>query len=83
MTKLTINAKGQIALPNDVLAHLGLRPGEKIVLRKLRNGLIEVRAARRMGAITDLFGKLNRKHRRSLSIERVNKIAALGWAGKR
>ena len=83
MTKLVINSKGQITLPEDMLEHLGLQPGEKVIARKLSNGRVEIRAAHRMGAITDVFGILKRDGRRSSSIERIDKIAARGWAGTR
>jgi AbrB family looped-hinge helix DNA binding protein len=82
MTKLTISANGQITLPADVLGHLGLQSGEKVAVRKLPNGRVEIRAAHRMGAIGDIFGILKRHGRRSFSIERIDKIAARGWAGK-
>jgi bifunctional DNA-binding transcriptional regulator/antitoxin component of YhaV-PrlF toxin-antitoxin module len=83
MTKLVINSKGQITLPEDMLEHLGLQPGKKVIARKLSNERVEIRAAHRMGAITDVFGILKRDGRRSTSIERIDKIAARGWAGRR
>jgi bifunctional DNA-binding transcriptional regulator/antitoxin component of YhaV-PrlF toxin-antitoxin module len=83
MTKLVINSKGQITLPEDMLEHLSLQPGKKVIARKLSNERVEIRAAHRMGAITDVFGILKRDGRRSTSIERIDKIAARGWAGRR
>ena len=83
MIKLVINSKRQITLPEDMLEHLGLQPGEKVIARKLSNGRVEIRAAHRMGAITDVFGILRRDGSRSTSIERIDKIAARGWAGRR
>ncbi|MBC7636782.1 MAG: AbrB/MazE/SpoVT family DNA-binding domain-containing protein, partial [Acetobacteraceae bacterium] len=38
MITLTITAKGQVTLRKDVLAHLGLRPGDKLVIDKLPDG---------------------------------------------
>jgi len=83
MTKLVINSKGQLTLPEDMLEHLGLQPGEKVIARKLSNGWDEIRAAHRMGEIADVFGILRRDGSRSTSIERIDKIAARGWAGRR
>jgi AbrB family looped-hinge helix DNA binding protein len=83
MAKLTISANGQITLPEDVLGHLGLQSGEKVAVRKLPNGRVEIRAAYRAGAIGAIFGVLKRHGRRSFSIERIDEIAARGWAGKR
>lgn len=83
MSTLTVSAKGQVALPMDILKHLGVRPGEKIFLDKLSNGRIAMKAARPKGKISDTFGILKRKDGPSFSIEEINKAAARGWAGKR
>lgn len=80
MTKLTINAEGQVLLSRDMLDHLGLHSGGIVVARKLPNGRIELKAAHRKGTIADLFDLLKRDGRRSLSIDQLNKIAARGWA---
>jgi len=82
MNTLTVTAKGQVTLRKDLLRHLGVQPGEKIVVDKLPDGRIEVRAARPTGKISDAFNFLNRKKGLSLSIAQMNKIAARGWAGK-
>jgi AbrB family looped-hinge helix DNA binding protein len=55
MTTLTVTAKGQVTLRKEVLQHLGVRPGEQIVLDKLPDGRIEVRAARPSGLLSDVF----------------------------
>lgn len=84
MTTLTVTAKGQVTLRKDLLEHLGVHPGEKITVDKLPDGRIEVKAARPMGKISDLFGSLKTKRKgRPLSIEEMNKVIARGWAGKR
>jgi AbrB family looped-hinge helix DNA binding protein len=83
MSTLTVTAKGQVTLRKDVLEHLGVHPGEKIIVNKLPDGKIEVKAARPTGKISGVFGLLKRKGRPSLTIEEMNKIAARGWAGKR
>ena len=84
MSTLTVTAKGQVTLRKDLLEHLGVHPGEKITVDKLPDGRIEVKAARPMGKISDLFGSLKTKRNgRPLSIEQMNKIIARGWAGKR
>ena len=36
MSTLTVTAKGQVTLRKDVLEHLGVHPGEKITVSKLR-----------------------------------------------
>jgi AbrB family looped-hinge helix DNA binding protein len=82
MTTLTITAKGQVTLRKDILKHLGVAPGEKVVVDLLGGGRIEVKAAPG-GKITDAFGILKRKGGRALSIDEINAIARRGWAGKR
>ena len=83
MTTLTVTAKGQVTLRRDLLEHLGVKPGDKIVVEKLPSGRIEVSAPRRTGRISDLSGKLKRPGQPTLSIEEMNEIIADGWAGKR
>ena len=83
MSTLTITGKGQVTLRKDLLKHLGVQPGEKIVVDKLPNGRIEMKAVRPTGHISDVFNFLKRENRPSLSIEEINEIAARGWAGKR
>ncbi len=83
MTILTITAKGQVTLRKDLLGHLGVQPGDKIVMDKLPDGRIEIKAARPTGRISDLFNILKQDNSRALSIEDMNRIAAEGWAGKR
>ena len=61
MTTLTITAKGQVTLRKDVLAHLGLRPGDKLIIDKLPDGRITAAAAPRKGKISDVFGMLKRE----------------------
>jgi bifunctional DNA-binding transcriptional regulator/antitoxin component of YhaV-PrlF toxin-antitoxin module len=83
MSTLTVTSKGQITLRRDLLKHLGVQAGEKLVVDKLPDGRIEVKAAPPIGKISDVFGLLKRKHGPSLSIEEISRVAARGWAGKR
>ena len=83
MSSLTVTAKGQVTLRKDLLKHLGVQPGEKVVVDKLPGGRIEVKATRPTGKISDAFGFLKRKGGPRLSIEEINRIAARGWARRR
>jgi AbrB family looped-hinge helix DNA binding protein len=83
MSTLTVTTKGQVTLRKELLKHLGVEPGDKIVVEKLAAGRIEMKAARPAGKISDVFDLLKRKNGRSLSIEQINEIARRGWAGKR
>jgi hypothetical protein len=82
MSALTITAKGQVALRRDLLRHLGVRPGERVLATKLPNGRIEVRAAQQTGTISDVFDFLKRENGPRLSIEETNEVAARSWAGR-
>lgn len=83
MGTLTITAKGQVTLRKELLEHLGAGVGEKILVEKLPNGRLEVRAMRRPGRISDVFGLLRREGGPVLSIEEIGEAAAKGWAGER
>jgi AbrB family looped-hinge helix DNA binding protein len=83
MSTLTVTAKGQVTLRKDLLKHLGVHPGEKVVVDKLPDGRIEMKAVRPTGRISEVFGLLKKKNAPTLSIEEMNRIAARGWAGKR
>jgi AbrB family looped-hinge helix DNA binding protein len=83
MSRLTVNAKGQITLRKDLLAHLGIHPGDNVAVDKLPHGRIEIRAARPTGRISDAFNFLKKQDGPSLSIEKISKIAGRGWAGRR
>jgi len=83
MSTLTVTAKGQVTLRKDLLEHLGVEPGDKIVVDKLPDGRIEVKAARPAGDISDVFNFLKRKKGVSLSIDEINKITERGWGRRR
>lgn len=83
MSTLTVTTKGQITLRRDLLKHLGVQPGEKIVVDKLPDGRIEMKAVQPAGKISDVFDFLKRKNGPSLSVEEINEVAKRGWAGKR
>ena len=44
-TTLTVTARGQVTLRKEVLRHLGVKPGEKVVVDFLPAGRAELRAA--------------------------------------
>ena len=66
----------------DILACLGVQPGNKIDVEKLPNGRIAVTAARPAGKIADVFDFLKRKDGPTLSIDEMNDIASSSWAGR-
>ena len=82
MTMLTITAKGQITLKQELLRHLNVAPGQKIEADKLPDGRLVVRAAAQDGTIADFSGCLAQKGGPKLSIAEINEIVAEGWARK-
>lgn len=80
MTTLTITAKGQVTLKQELLSHLGVGPGERIEADKLPDGQIVVRALAPHGTIADFIGCLSKEGGPKLTIEEMNAIAIRGWA---
>lgn len=83
MTTLTVTAKGQITLKQDLLRHLGVSPGQKIAADKLPDRRVVVRAAAQDGTVDDFVGCLSNEEPPKLTIEEINKIARRGWASRR
>jgi antitoxin PrlF len=80
MTVLTITAKGQVTLKQDLLRHLGVNPGEKIEADKLPDGRIVVRAMGQDGNIADFVGCLAKRRSSKFTIDEMNEIATQEWA---
>jgi antitoxin PrlF len=80
MTKLTITAKGQVTLKQDLLNHLGVGPGERIEVDKLPESRIIVRAVSQDGTMADFIGCLSQRDGRKLTIDEINEIGSAGWA---
>lgn len=84
MTTLTVTAKGQVTFKQELLRHLGIRPGQKINVEALPDGRAVIQALREGRNISDSFGilKANNRGNLVLSIEEMNEIARKGWAGE-
>jgi bifunctional DNA-binding transcriptional regulator/antitoxin component of YhaV-PrlF toxin-antitoxin module len=80
---LSITVKGQVTLRKELLRHLGVAPGDKVVLDLLPNGRAELRAAKPEGSIRKFIGSLQRPGTKALSIDEISEAAAQGWAGRR
>lgn len=83
MTVLTISPKGQITLKRDLLQHLGIQAGQRIMIDKLPNGGLHIYAAQETGTINDFIGKLAGTVPQAISIEAMNEVVAQAWAGER
>ncbi|MCF2134842.1 MULTISPECIES: AbrB/MazE/SpoVT family DNA-binding domain-containing protein [Burkholderiaceae] len=84
MITLTVTAKGQVTFKQELLRHLGLRPGQKLNVDTLPDGRAVIQAVREGRSIDDAFGILKAKNKDNfvLSIEEMNEISRKGWAGE-
>lgn len=78
--ELTVTAKGQVSLRKEVLAHLGVAPGDKLRFERLPNGEVRIRRAAAGHSLADLAGMLKPPHGTRLTIEEMNEVIARGWA---
>ncbi|MGA2219146.1 MAG: AbrB/MazE/SpoVT family DNA-binding domain-containing protein [Terracidiphilus sp.] len=83
MPTLTITAKGQITLKQELLRHLNIAPGQKVEVEKLPDGRLVVAPATPTGSIDDFIGSLANKGGIKLSIEEIKEITERAWAGER
>jgi len=80
MKTLTVTAKGQVTLRKDLLRHLGVEPGQRLEIRELPGGRIEVRAAKPTGTIENFLGALAGKSTKRLELDEIDEIATRKWA---
>lgn len=83
MATLTVTAKGQITLKQELLRHLNVVPGQKVEVEKLPDGRLVVKPAARTGSIAKFSGYLGRKGTPRLTIAQIRRITEDAWAGKR
>jgi len=83
MTTLTITAKGQVTLKQELLRHLNVAPGQKVEVEKLPDGRLVVAPATPTGSIDEFIGSLAKKGGIKLSIEEIKEVTEKAWAGER
>jgi len=76
MTTLTVTSRGQVTLRKEFLAHIGVRPGDRIALNKTANGKLTLERAKPKGTWNDFFGCLKGKTKVRLTIEEINEAIA-------
>jgi bifunctional DNA-binding transcriptional regulator/antitoxin component of YhaV-PrlF toxin-antitoxin module len=82
MTTLTVTAKGQVILRQELLRHLSVQPGQQIHVITLPGGRIEVRAAQPPGSIEAFIGRLADRSPKVASIAEIQAAATAGRAGE-
>jgi antitoxin PrlF len=78
---LTVTSKGQVTLRKELLAHLGIEPGQRVDVEVLPGGRLELHAEQATGSIHGFIGLLAGRSARRASLEELNEAAASGWAG--
>jgi bifunctional DNA-binding transcriptional regulator/antitoxin component of YhaV-PrlF toxin-antitoxin module len=83
MSTLTVTAKGQITLKQELLRHLKVAPGQKVAVEKLPDGRLVVAPAPKTGSIENFIGSLEQKGGPRFTIAQIKKFTEDAWAGKR
>ena len=78
---LTVTSKGQVTLRKELLAHLGIQPGQRVDVEVLPGGRLELHAEQATGSIHGFIGLLAGQSTRRASLADLNEAAASGWAG--
>ena len=76
-----MTSKGQVTLRKELLAHLGVQPGQRVDVEVLPGGRLELHAEQATGSIKGFIGLLAERSARRASLEELNEAAASGWAG--
>jgi bifunctional DNA-binding transcriptional regulator/antitoxin component of YhaV-PrlF toxin-antitoxin module len=76
--ELTVTAKGQVTLKQAVLDHLHIKPGQKVSVRLLPNGRVELNQAEAQSDIRRLRGLLHRKGQKTVSLEEMQAAIEAG-----
>jgi bifunctional DNA-binding transcriptional regulator/antitoxin component of YhaV-PrlF toxin-antitoxin module len=80
---LTVTAKGQITLKQELLRHLNVRPGQKVAVEKLPDGQLVMRPVAKKHSIAGFSGYLAKKGTPRYTIAQIKKFTEEAWAGKR
>jgi antitoxin PrlF len=81
MAAATITSKGQVTIPVQVRAALGVDAGDRIEFVEVGKGKFNIVAATR--SVKELDGLLYRKGRKPISIEEMNAAIAKGASRSR
>ena len=77
---LTVIRKGQVTLRKELLAHLGIQPGQRIGVDVLPGGRLKLHAEQATGTIGGFIGLLAGRSSHRASVDELNGAAVSGWA---
>jgi bifunctional DNA-binding transcriptional regulator/antitoxin component of YhaV-PrlF toxin-antitoxin module len=80
--ELTLTARGQFTFNKALMQHLGVKPGEKVSIKKLPGGKLEIEARKNRISTQVLLETLRStiKTDIKLSIDEINDVIARGHA---
>ena len=78
---LTVTRKGQVTLRKELLAHLGIQPGQRIGVEVLPGGRLKLHAEHATGTIRGFIRLLADHSSHRASLDELNGAAAAGSAG--
>ena len=78
---LTVTSKGQVTLRKELLAHLGVQPGQRIDVEALPGGRLQLHAEQATGSIDGFIGLLAGRSSHRPSLEELSEAASSGWSG--
>lgn len=79
MPALTVTAKGQITLRQDLLKHLGVVPGQKVEVHKLPDGTLTIGSNVHDGDVSNFIACLCKPNTPVISIDEMNEVIAQSW----
>jgi len=79
MFAMTLTAKNQFTFNKSLLAHLGLKAGEKIAIKKMPDGSLNLSAHKKQRDIMALAGALRDQTPVKMSLEEMNQAIADGY----
>lgn len=83
MPTLTVTAKGQITLKQELLRHLDVAPGQKVAVETMPGGRLLLRPAAKKHSIKAFSGMLAKPGTPRYTIAQIKKFTEDAWAGKR
>jgi antitoxin PrlF len=82
MSTLTITSKGQVTFKKGWLEHLKAKPGDRLEVRPLSDGRLEIKVAPAQG-IESVFGLLAKKTAVKATLADIKAASERAWTGHR